>query len=76
MRDSLDWQIRGNYHARNHCKSLAILWSITCILFRNGLKEEYKQIVLHGVSLAVLFIGAAGTIGKMIDQQAILFFYN
>lgn len=51
--------------------SLAILCgALLGILFRNGLKEEYKQIVLHGVSLAVLFIGAAGTIGKMIDSAS------
>jgi len=40
------------------------------MFLKNGLKEDYKQIVFHGVSLAVLFIGASGAIGNMIQPSS------
>ena len=51
--------------------ALAILCgALLGMLLRNGLKEDYKQIVFHGVSLAVLFIGASGAIGNMIQPSS------
>jgi uncharacterized membrane protein YqgA involved in biofilm formation len=40
------------------------------LLLRGGLKEKYKETVMHAVGMAVLFIGASGAIGKMIAPEA------
>ncbi|WP_058486090.1 DUF554 domain-containing protein [Defluviitalea phaphyphila] len=37
------------------------------IFIKNGLKEEYKNIVFQGISLSVLFIGISGTISNMTE---------
>ena len=51
--------------------ALAILCgALLGMLLRNGLKEDYKQIVFHGVSLAVLFIGASGAVGNLIQPSS------
>ncbi len=40
------------------------------VFIKEGLKERYKQIVMQGIPLAVLFIGASGTIARMLDPKA------
>ncbi|NLK21177.1 MAG: DUF554 domain-containing protein [Epulopiscium sp.] len=48
--------------------TLAIIGGATLGIFiKNGLKEEYKDIVLHGIALSVLFIGITGAVGRMLE---------
>lgn len=54
--------------------AVIILGSIIGLLIKNGLKEKYKIIIMHGVGLSVLFIGISTTIGGMLDGgEPILF---
>ena len=51
-----------------------LLGSIIGILVKNGLKDRYKWIVMHGVGLSVMFIGIATTLnGMMNGGEPILF---
>lgn len=40
------------------------------LLLRRGIKEKYKSIITQGIGLAVLFVGGAGAIGKMLQEDA------
>ncbi|MDR1533373.1 MAG: DUF554 domain-containing protein [Clostridiales bacterium] len=40
------------------------------LIIRGGLKEKYRETVMHAVSMAVLFIGASGAIGKLTLPEA------
>ena len=62
--------MRRNFRARYDVNALAILCRALLGMLLRRLKEDYKQIVFHGVSLAVLFIGASGAIGNMIQPSS------
>lgn len=48
--------------------------SLIGLLLKNGLPEKYKTTIMHGVALAVLFIGISTTLGGMFDGgEPILF---
>lgn len=47
-----------------------IVGSIVGSLVRNGLKEKYKNIIMQAIPLAVLFIGASGSIQGIIDPNS------
>jgi len=60
----------------NYVNTLAvIIGSLLGLLVQKGLKEEYKVIVMQGIGLSVLFIGATTAIGGLLDpdSEAILF---
>ena len=60
----------------NYVNTFAIIiGSLLGLLIRNGLKEKYKIIIMQGIGLAVLFIGATTAIGGLLDpdSEAILF---
>ena len=40
------------------------------LFIKDGIKEKYKTIIMEGVSLAVLFIGAVGAIKGLLDPQS------
>jgi uncharacterized membrane protein YqgA involved in biofilm formation len=47
-----------------------IIGSFIGLLLKNGLKERFKSIVINGVGLAVIFIGATSTIGGLLDENS------
>ena len=54
--------------------AVVIIGSLIGLVIKNGLKEKYRITIMHGVALAVLFIGIATTLGGMMDGgQPILF---
>ena len=60
----------------NYVNTLAIVFgSLLGLLVQKGLKEEYKVIVMQGIGLSVLFIGATTAIGGLLnpESEAILF---
>ncbi len=51
-----------------------IIGSIFGLLIKKGLKEKYKTIIMHGVSLSVLFIGISTTLNGILNGgEPILF---
>ena len=40
------------------------------LILRGGIKDRYKEIITQAIGLAVLFVGGAGAIGKMILPEA------
>ncbi len=53
---------------------VVIIGSLIGLTIKNGLKEKYRNIIMHGVSLSVLFIGISTTLGGMFDGgEPILF---
>ncbi len=60
----------------NYVNTLVIIiGSLLGLLIRRGLNENYKKIVMQGIGLSVLFIGATTAIGGLLDpdSEAILF---
>ena len=47
-----------------------ILGSLFGLFIGNKLKDRYKEIVMQGIPLSVLFIGASMTIANMMDKHA------
>ncbi len=47
-----------------------IIGSLLGLLVHKGLKEEYKIIVMQGIGLSVLFIGATTAIGGLLDPDS------
>lgn len=55
----------------NYVNFLAILGgSLLGLLLKRGLQERYKAIVMQGIGLAVLFIGAKGALAGLLDPAA------
>lgn len=53
---------------------VVIIGSLVGLLVKNGLNDKYKTIIMHGVSLSVLFIGISTTLSGMFDGgEPILF---
>ena len=53
---------------------VVVLGSLLGLLIKNGLPERFSKTIMHGVALAVLFIGISTTIGGMMDGgEPILF---
>ena len=53
---------------------VVIIGSLVGLMVQNGLKERYSNTILHGVALAVLFIGISTTLnGMMNGGEPILF---
>lgn len=51
-----------------------VIGSLIGISIKHGLNEKYKNIIMHGVSLSVLFIGISTTLSGMFDGgEPILF---
>lgn len=40
------------------------------MLLKGGLRQRYSTIITQGIGLAVLFVGASGAIGKMLQDDA------
>lgn len=40
------------------------------LLIKGGLKEKYTSIITQGIGLAVIFVGASGTLAKMFEPEA------
>ncbi len=60
----------------NYVNTLAIVvGTLLGLLVQKGLKEEYKTIIMQGIGLSVLFIGAATALGGLLnpDSEPILF---
>lgn len=63
----------------NYVNTLAIIFgSLLGLLVRRGLNENYKKIVMQGIGLSILFIGATTAIGGLLDpdSEAILFIFS
>jgi len=51
--------------------TLAIMiGGILGVFIKGGIKERYRDIIMHAIPLSVLFIGAAGAIQNMIDPHS------
>ncbi|PKM93445.1 MAG: DUF554 domain-containing protein [Firmicutes bacterium HGW-Firmicutes-1] len=52
-----------------------VLGCLLGLLVKNGLKDKYKEIVMHGIGLSVLFIGTSSAISGLLnpDSESILF---
>lgn len=50
---------------------LAIFFgSLLGTYIKKGFREDYKEIIFHGVSLSVLFVGISGSISRMIEPES------
>ena len=47
-----------------------IAGSLLGLLIRGGLKEKYKEMVMHVLGLCVLFVGASSALGGLLDADA------
>lgn len=45
--------------------TVIIVGSLLGLLFRHGIKDRYKEIIMHGVSLAIFFVGISTTLSAM-----------
>lgn len=55
----------------NYVNAIAII--VGCLIgigIKKGLKDKYKTIVMQGIGLSVLFIGASTTIGGMLNPKS------
>lgn len=51
-----------------------IIGSLLGLLFRHGIKDRFKEIIMHGVALAIFFVGISTTLAAMLDGgEPILF---
>ncbi|MBN2618216.1 MAG: DUF554 domain-containing protein [Spirochaetales bacterium] len=54
--------------------AVIIIGALIGLLIKNGLQDRFKQIIMHGVSLSILFIGISTTLSGMLNGgEPILF---
>ncbi len=47
-----------------------ILGGALGLVIKGGLKEKYKDIIMHGLAVSVLFLGMSSTLGGMFEENA------
>ncbi len=47
-----------------------IVGSLVGFLLKGGLKEKYKEIIMHALGLSVVFVGVSGALKGLLDENA------